>query len=173
MIRSDGQVALITGSGRGLSIEAFPPLRDETTPFSRTNIGVLFLMPFFNPIVLGETAKKVGDGIVHRRRLLDGRRMTGARDHLQARASDTLMQALGVDRRNSDILVSDKNKRRHPNRVDLARYAFAGDDASGGPCNAESMVAAHTTSPLAAIKSTRRVGEKGPPEHDGHHSVDH
>src|SRR6266699_4391449 len=99
--------------------------------------------------------------------------MPGARDDLQARASDTLMQALGVDRRNGDILVSDKNQRRNPNPVDLALYSFAGDDASGGPCNAKSMVSAHTSSPLAALKSARRVGEKRPPEHDGHHPVDY
>src|SRR2546430_12236857 len=78
--------------------------------------------------------------------------MTGTRDDLQSRASDTLMQALGVDRRNGDILVSDKNQRRNPNPVDLALYAFAGDDASGGPCNPKSMVSAHTMSPRAALK---------------------
>jgi hypothetical protein len=99
--------------------------------------------------------------------------MTSARDDLQARASDTLMQALGVDRWNSDILVADKNQRRHPNHGDLAIYSFAGDDASGGPCNAKSMVPAHTMSPLAALLNARRVGEKRPPEHDGHHPVDH
>jgi len=49
--------------------------------------------------------------------------MTGMRDDLQARARDTLMQTLGVDRRNSDILVSDKYQRRNPNPVDLARYS--------------------------------------------------
>jgi hypothetical protein len=54
--------------------------------------------------------------------------MTSMRDDLQARASDTLMQALGVDRRNSDILVSDKYQSRNPNPVDLASYSFAGDD---------------------------------------------
>src|SRR5207244_6321394 len=35
------------------------------------------------------------------------------------------------------------------------------------------MVSAHTTSPFTALKSARRVGEKRPPEHDGHHPVDH
>jgi hypothetical protein len=99
--------------------------------------------------------------------------MTSARDDFQARASDTLMQVPGVDWRNSDILVSDKDQSRNPNPVDLALYSFAGDDASGGPCNAKSMVPAHTMSPLAALKSARRVGEKCPPEHDGHHLVDH
>ncbi len=103
-------------------------------------------------MVLGEAAKKVGDGTVHRRRFLDGRRMASARDDLQARAGDPLVQALGVDWRNGDILVSDKNQRRNSNPVDLALYAFAGDDASGGPCNAKSMVSAHTTSPLATLK---------------------
>src|SRR5260370_23254946 len=142
-------------------------------PFLARNIVVLFRMPFFNPMGLWETAKKVCDCNVHRFRLLDGRSMTSMRDDLQARASDTLMQALGVDRRNSDILVSDKYQRRNPNPVDLALYAFAGDDASGGPCNAKSMVSAHTMSPLAALKSARRVGEKGPPEHDRHHPVDY
>ena len=99
--------------------------------------------------------------------------MTGTRDDLQARASDTLMQALGVDQRNSDILISDKNQRRNPNPVDLALNSFAGDDASGDSCNAKSMVSAHTMSPLAALLNTRRVGEKRPPEHDGHHPADH
>ena len=124
-------------------------------------------------MVLGETAKKVGDGDVHRRRLLDGRRMASARDDLQARASDTLMQALGVDRRNSDILLSDKYQSRNPNPVDLASYSLASDDASGSPCDTKSMVSAHTMSPLAALLNTRRVGEKRPPEHDGHHPADH
>ena len=99
--------------------------------------------------------------------------MTSARDDLQVRASDTLMQALGEDQRNSDILNSDKNQRRNPNPVDLALNSFAGDDASGGSCNAQSMVSAHTTSPLEALLNTRRVSEKRPPEHDGHHPADH
>src|SRR6266699_3836538 len=99
--------------------------------------------------------------------------MASARDDLQARASDTLVQVLGVDRRNGDILVSDKNQRRNPNPVDLALYSVAGDDASGGPCNAKSMVSAHTSSPLTALKSARWVGEKGAAEHDGHHPLDH
>src|ERR1700674_4977562 len=99
--------------------------------------------------------------------------MTGARDDLKARASDVFVQALGVGQRNSDILVSDENQSRNPDPVDLVRYAVAGDDASGGPCNAESMISAHTSSPLVALLSTRRVAEKGAPEHDGHHAVDH
>jgi hypothetical protein len=92
--------------------------------------------------------------------------MTSARDDLQARASDTLMQALGVDRRNSDILVSDKNQCRNPNPVDLVVYSFVGDDASGRLCHTKSMISAHTMSPLAALLNARRVGEKRPPEHD-------
>ncbi len=113
-----------------------------------------------------ESTKKVCDRNVHRRRLLDGRSMTSGRDDLQARASDTLMQALGVDRRNSDILVSDKNQCRNPNPVDLVVYPFAGDDSSGRPCHTKSMISAHTMSPLAALLNARRVGEKRPPEHD-------
>src|SRR5262249_20496184 len=99
--------------------------------------------------------------------------MTSARDDLQTRASNTLMQTLRMDRWNGDILVSDENQCRHPNPVDLVVYPLAGDDASGGPCYAKPMISTHTTSPLAALKSTRRVGEKGSPEHDGHHLVDH
>src|SRR5690242_8275004 len=83
------------------------------------------------------------------------------------------MQVLRMDRRNSDILVSDKDESRNPNAVDLARYAVAGDDASDGPCNLKPMIATHTISPLAALLCSRRVAEKGAPEHDGHHTVDH
>src|SRR5258708_24350182 len=99
--------------------------------------------------------------------------MTSMRDDLQAGASATLMKALGVDRRNSDILVSDKYQRRHSNPVDLVVYPLAGDDASGSPCNPKPMISTHTTSPLAALPSTRWIGEEGPPEHDGQHPVDH
>src|SRR5207245_4997997 len=35
------------------------------------------------------------------------------------------------------------------------------------------MVSAQTMSPCAALLNTRRVSEKGPPEHDGHHPADH
>src|SRR5258706_2264252 len=83
------------------------------------------------------------------------------------------MQALGVGWWNSDILVSDKNQCRKPNPVDLVVYPFAGDDAGGGPFNARLVIAAHSSSPLAALLSAYRVGEKGPPEHDGHHPVNH
>src|SRR5215831_1653127 len=99
--------------------------------------------------------------------------MTSARDDLQARSSDMLVQALGVDRWNGDILISDKDQRRNCDFVDLALYSLTGDDASCGPCNAKSMVHAHTLSPLATLPSARRVGEKRLPEHDGHHPVDH
>src|SRR5258708_28578380 len=116
-------------------------------------------------MVLGETAKKVGDRTVHRRRLLDGRSMTGTRDDLQVRASDTLMQALGVDQRKSDILISDKNQRPNPNPVDLALYSFAGNDACGDSCNAHWMVSAHTMSPLAPLQSAGQVSDKLPREH--------
>src|SRR5258706_5922096 len=83
------------------------------------------------------------------------------------------MQALGVGWWNSDILVSDKNQCRKPNPVDLVVYPFAGDDAGGGPCNAKPVIAAHSSSPLAALLSAFRVGEKCPSEHDRHHPVDH
>src|SRR5256885_7134753 len=99
--------------------------------------------------------------------------MTSVRDDLQVRASDTLMQTLRMDWRNSDILVSDENQCRHPNPVDLVVYPLAGDDASNRPCNPKPMIPTHTMSPLTALPSARWVGEKGPPEHDGHHPVDH
>ena len=84
-----------------------------------------------------------------------------------------LVQALGVDRWNGDILVSNKNQRRNCDFVDLALYALTADDASCGPCNAKSMVPAHTLSPLATLKSAHRVAEKCPPEHNWHYPVDH
>src|SRR6266567_11495 len=99
--------------------------------------------------------------------------MTGARDDLQARASDTLVQTPRMDRRNSDVLISDKNQRRHPNPVDLVVYPLAGDDASSSPCHPKAMISTHTTSPLAALPSASRVGEKGPSEHDRHYPIDH
>src|SRR5215831_3217692 len=98
--------------------------------------------------------------------------MTSARGDLQARSSDMLVQALGVHRWNGDILVSDKDQRRNCDFVDLALYSLTGDDASRGPCNAQSMVLAHTMSPLAALKSAHRVGEKCLPEHNWHYPVD-
>src|SRR2546430_17316794 len=43
-----------------------------------------------------------------------------------------------------DILVSDKNQRRNSNPVDLALYAFAGDDASGGDRKSTRLNSSHS-----------------------------
>src|SRR6266849_3555311 len=83
------------------------------------------------------------------------------------------MQTLRVDWRNSNIFVSDKNQCRNPNPVDLVVYPLAGDDASSGPCHTKPMISTHTASPLMALLSPYRVGEKGTSEHNRHHPIDH
>src|SRR5260370_33758387 len=83
------------------------------------------------------------------------------------------MQTLRVDWRNSNIFVSDKNQCRNPNPVDLVVYPLAGDDASSGPGHTKPMSATPTASPLTALLSPYRVGDKGTSEHNRHHPIDH
>src|SRR5215470_8266200 len=93
-------------------------------------------------------------------------------DH-QLRTSNSIMEALRIGQRNTNILVSDHNQRWDTNLADLVAYSFPSKNPPRSAENANAVVAAHPSSPPTPQLGARRVIEELLAEQNRHHPVHH
>src|SRR6266581_3661615 len=94
--------------------------------------------------------------------------MPYTRDDDQFRPSNALMDALGLVRPLSTILVSHQNQGGRRDLANLASNVFAVDDTKHSAGEADSTTRRHTLQPLLTLGLACRVGEELLAEEDLH-----